>query len=110
MAAGDVTIGGVSEGSIPSSDKRWVWGSVQLDGANPTPIDLSKYLSSIESYSLTHNANAAPGDDPTYITGAINAKVLEVYAWKNTGGTDPTLIASTNNAVVISFVAVGVKA
>lgn len=110
MAAGDVTILGVSEGSIPASDKRMIWGTVQLDGSNPTPINLSAYLSLVEAYSIEHNSAVAPGDDPTYFTGAISGATLNVYAWKNTGGTDPTLVASTDNATTLSFMIVGKRA
>ena len=32
-----------------------------------------------------------------------------VYAWKNTSGTDPTQVASTDNARLVNFIAVGAK-
>lgn len=105
MAAGDVTIKGHSGRAMRG--KKIVWGTVQLDGSNPTPIALAAYLTSIDSFAWSHVTSSAPGDDPTYFTHAISTTTVNLYAWKNTGGTDPTLVASTDNAAVISFIAIG---
>ncbi len=107
MAAGDVTVLGTDLGRLVRSH-RCVWGTVQLDGANPTPINLQRYLSSPTACFLSHVASASPGDDPMALTHAMNADgvTVDVYAWK-TNGTDPTLIASTNNTAVVSFIAIG---
>ena len=103
MAAGDVTIRGDTGRAIRG--KRIVYGSVQLDGSNPTPVNLAAYGSAVESAQVSLRQSTAPGDDPSWVSFDVSGAVLNVYAWKNTGGTDPTLVASTNNAAVIDFVA-----
>lgn len=51
---------------------------------------------------------SAPGDDPVLATHAISGTTVNVYAWKH-NGTDPTLVASTDNAAVVSFIAIGTR-
>jgi|SRR5581483_4523265 len=102
MAAGDVSIHGDSGRSIRGI--RIVTGTVQLDGGNPTPINLSAYgVQCLGGVVSIRNASA-PGDDPVVVTCNPSSATLNVYAWK-TDGTDPTLVASTDNAVVVDFVA-----
>ena len=84
-------------------------GTVVLDGGNPTDIDLSAYMSSLLAGVTSMSGSVAPGDDPSLITQqCAAASVLNIYAWKNTTGTDPTLVASTDSARVIDWFAVGV--
>jgi hypothetical protein len=82
-------------------------GEVTLDGSNPTNIDTG--LRGIVAAEVTQKTAVAPGDDPSAftVTYSESSGILSVHAWRNTGGTDPTLIASTNNTAVISVVAVG---
>jgi hypothetical protein len=70
-------------------------GAAALDGANPTPIATG--LSTIVSAGVTLRGTAAPGDNTSVLTCDYSGAdgTLNVYAWKNTGGTDPTLVAST---------------
>ena len=105
MAAGDVSV--LMTGGRQFRGKRMVVGTVQLDGANPTPVALAAYLSAIEGFQLTREGTAAPGTDPHQVTGAISGTTLNVYAWKPTGTADTALVASTNNAVVVHFIAWG---
>ena len=107
MAAGDVTIGGSYLDWHGFLGKGVVAGKVQLDGGNPTPIDLSAYFTSVEAAVVSMDGSVAPADDPSLITHAISGTTVDVYAWKNTGGTDPTLVASTNNSAVVGWIAVG---
>ena len=87
---------------------RTVYGEVTLDGSNPTTAvtGLSKVLGATASLKQA----TAPGDDPSWISVNYSGTDgnLDIYAWKNTGGTDPTLVASTNSTAVISWIAVGV--
>lgn len=80
-------------------------GTVTLDGSNPTPVTTG--LTTITAASVSLVSNAAPGDDPSWLSYDVSGGTLNVYAWKNTGGTDPTLVASTNNTAVIGWIAVG---
>lgn len=83
-------------------------GVVTLDGGNPTPVVTG--LNAIVGAAVSLKAAATPGDDPTSFSvdfgGAVAAGTLNVYAYK-TDGADPTLVASTNNAAVVSWVAWG---
>ena len=106
MAAGDVII------LVDYRNKgfRFMGGTVTLDGANPTPVDLSAYMSSMLAGVTNMSGSVAPGDDPSLITQQVAAaSVLNVYAWKNTSGTDPTLVASTDNARLVDWVAIGIE-
>lgn len=79
-------------------------GEVALDGSNPTPVTLP--FSNVDSVALTLKGGTAPGDNTSILTYAVVGNVLNIYAWKNTGGTDPTLVASTGTETV-SFQVVG---
>ena len=106
MAAGDVTIHHQSGRSLRGW--RVITGTVQLDGSNPTPVALASYMKTLKGAQVSLISSAAPADDPSWLSYDITAPAtLDVYAWKNTGGTDPTLVASTNNTFVVSFVAWG---
>lgn len=68
-------------------------GEAALDGSNPTPIvtGLTTCIAAIACL----KGSAAPGDNTSVLTTLIGTADFDVYAWKNTGGTDPTLVAST---------------
>lgn len=94
-------------GGVANDLKTFV-GEVTLDGSNPTPVDTG--LRGIVGAIVMQKSTATPGDDPSAFTVDYSAAlggVVNVYAWKNTGGTDPTLVASTNNAAVVVVMAVG---
>ena len=104
MAAGDVVI----TMNVRTEGYRLMAGTVVLDGSNPTPVDLSLYMASVAFGIANMDGSVAPGDDPDYVTSnAAAAAILNVYAWKNTGGTDPSLVASTDNARLIDWFAAG---
>jgi hypothetical protein len=87
---------------------RMIAGEVTLDGSNPTSVVTG--LSPVRSATVTLKSSATPGDDPVTFTvdygGAVPDGQLDIYAWKH-NGTDPTLIASTNSAAVVNWVAYG---
>lgn len=93
--------GGVAVGTLSGV----AGGTVTLDGSNPTPVATG--LTSITSAQVSLKATAAPGDDPSWLSCDWSGGTLNIYAWKNTGGTDPTLVASTNNTAVVSWTAFG---
>lgn len=88
---------------------RMVAGEVTLDGSNPTSVTTG--LTTITSAVAVFKQATAPGDDPVDLTvdygGSVPAGRLDIHAWKNTGGTDPTLVASINNSAVVSYIAFG---
>ena len=113
MAAGDVIITrdfvlGRGEQGCP----RFVFGTVVLDGGNPTPIALANLLSAIDGCGATIEGSVATGADPNQISVVINGTTLDIYAWKvTTGGAagNPTEIASTDNARLVQWWAQGPK-
>ncbi len=81
-------------------------GTVTLDGSNPTVAATG--LATIVAAVACIKSAVALGDDPVAVsvdyTGANGT--LNIYAWKH-DGTDPTLVASTNNAITVDWIAVG---
>lgn len=77
-----------------------------LDGSNPTPIATG--LATIVAASVQLRGTAAPGDNTSVLTTDYTGidGTLNVYAWKNTGGTDPTLVASTGTET-FDWIAIG---
>lgn len=108
MAAGDVTI--VRDVMFDRHNVRLIVGTVVLDGGNPTPIELSGYLASVDMAVVSMDGSVAPGADPVVITSSVTGTLVNVYAWKATtagAGGNADLIASTNNARLVSFFAIG---
>lgn len=98
-AAGVPYVGGVAAGY------KLARGTITLDGSNPSTA--ASGLTTIISCTVDGPAAAAiPGDDPMGAVPFINSTNLDVYAWK-TDGTDPTPVASTNNAAVFYWTCVG---
>jgi hypothetical protein len=75
-----------------------VGGTVALDGTNPT--DVVTGLSAISSAIAVLQGSSAPGDNTSVLTVAVSGGTLSIYGWKNTGGSDPTLVASTGTETV----------
>lgn len=108
MAAGDVTIEFDSGRGEMRRQQRLVAGVVTLDGGNPTPVALASYFREVKGCVVSWRASAAQGLDPTTVTAVVSGTTVNVYAWKVTGAGDTTLIASTNNDNLASFVAWGI--
>lgn len=68
-------------------------GVVALDGSNPTTI--AHGMKTCAGGVATIEGNSAPGDNTSVLTVKVNGANVEIYAWKNTSGNDPTLVAST---------------
>lgn len=68
-------------------------GEAALDGSNPTPITTG--LTTCSAAVAQLKGSAAPGDNTSVLTCVIGTADFDVYAWKNTSGTDPSLVAST---------------
>lgn len=90
-----------------NQNARTISGEVTLDGSNPTPVVTG--LSKIDGAQVSLKSATTPGDDPSWLSVDYGTDgTLNIYAWKNTGGTDPTLVASTNNTAVVCWTAQGV--
>jgi hypothetical protein len=68
-------------------------GETALDGGNPTPV--AHGLTTCVAFVATLKGTAAPGVGTSILTANINGANVDVYAWKVTSNTDPTLVAST---------------
>lgn len=79
-------------------------GSAALDGSNPTPIATG--LTTIVGAVVTLRGTSAPGIGTSVLTTGISGATLNVYAWKVTDATDPTLIASTGTET-FDWIAIG---
>ena len=76
-----------------------------LDGTNPTPVITG--LATVVSIVTTLSGTAAPGDITSVMSAAVGASgTAQVYAWMNTAGTDPTLVASTGTEI-FNWIAIG---
>lgn len=91
-----------------TGDYRILWGTVTLDGTNPTPVTLTNYVQSIDFGVANIIATASPGDDPTQVCVSVAAAVLNIEAYK-TDGSDPTLVDSADNSTEIAWFAIGPK-
>lgn len=84
---------------------KFAAGSTALDGSNPTPVTTG--LTTVSYFVPVLQGTSAPGDSTSVLTvGAKSGGSVDVYAWKNTGGTDPTLVASTGTES-FDWIAVG---
>jgi predicted RecA/RadA family phage recombinase len=81
-------------------------GGAALDGGNPTPIATG--LTTIVAAFVQLRGTAAPGDNTSVLTTDFTGSdgTLNVYAWKNTSGSDPTLVASTGTET-FDWIAIG---
>lgn len=105
--SGEPVIAAVGAGQTLIGSFRVARGTVTLDGANPSSATTG--LVTIDACAIGHKRNDTPGDDPSYFTTFTSAVAgrLDVYAWKNTSGTDPTLVASTDADDVVDWVCFG---
>ena len=81
-------------------------GSTALGGSNPTTVVTG--LATVVAFVCSLDGAVAPGDNTSVLTSHNNATPgsVDVYAWKNTGGTDPTLVASTGTET-FNWIAIG---
>lgn len=96
------------DGTLEFEDKATVLdhGTATLSAAGYASVTTN--LSSVVTCSLGL-VSTAPGDDPVMVTGlwTAGAATLELFGWKNTGGTDPTLIRSTTASVKVGYICAG---
>lgn len=108
MAAGDVVL--LANVDI-GGGLRLLTGTVTLDGGNPTPVQLSSYISAVQVGQATIQGSTATGADPNQVSAVANGTALDVYAWKvTTGGAagNPTEVASTDNARLVNWLVIGI--
>lgn len=101
------TVTGVVQSAANAAGYRIARGTVTLDGTNPTTAATG--LTTIVAATVSLKSATAPADDPSWLSHNYTGSDgnLDIYAWKNTGGTDPTLVASTNNTATVDWIAIG---
>lgn len=87
-----------------AAGKKLAFGSAAFDGSNPTSV--AHGLTTVVAVVTNLQGAVAPGDNTSVITYNVNGANIDFYAWKNTGGTDPTLVASTGTET-FSWIAIG---
>ena len=75
-------------------------GTTALDGSNPTSVTTG--LSVLASCQVHQDTSVAPGLGPITFTviRTATAGQLDIYAWKATSASNPTLVASTSSDTV----------
>jgi hypothetical protein len=79
--------------NVQMNETRVLGGEVALDGSNPTVIPTGS-LRGVVSVTLSLRSSA-PGLGTSVLTYNIVGSRVDVYAWKATSASNPTLIAST---------------
>lgn len=87
-----------------AADYRIARGSQALDGSNPTPVATG--LTTVVAFVASLRGAVAPGVDTSVLTHAVSGATVNVYAWKPTSNSNPTLIASTGTDT-FDWIAVG---
>lgn len=82
-------------------------GTITLDGTNPSSATTG--LAAIIACAVVDKRSVAPGDEVLMFTTITTATAgqLDVYAWMNTSGTDPTLVASTDSNDLVDYICIG---
>lgn len=92
-----------------ANNGKLFYGEVALDGSNPTPIPIA--FRQVDAVGVLIKGAVTPGDGASVVTydvvsNADGSKTVNLYAWQNTGGTDPTLAASASTFTV-SYLVLG---
>lgn len=93
-----------ANGFIRGGTAAIVGGVTALDGSNPTPVVTG--LTTVTGFAATLTGSAAPGVGTSVLTYIIASGTVNVYAWKPTSNSDPTLVASTGTET-FAWIAVG---
>jgi len=83
---------------------RVAFGTVALDGSNPTSV--AHGLGTATAAMAQVVGSTAPGDGTSMCTCVVNGANIDIYEWRNTSGSDPTLVASTGTETVM-WIAIG---
>ena len=81
-----------------SSNVKIISGELALDGGNPTPISVKGKMTKVVAVILTQKEAVAPGvlgQVLTYNVAVATPQIVNVYSWKPTSNSNPTLVADT---------------
>lgn len=91
-------------GEYNREGKEILTGTVDLDGANPTPVTTG--FTTIDHVHVALTGSTAPGVSTTTFSWEADGNVVNIYAWKPTGSGNATMVASDGTETV-SYVIVG---
>lgn len=77
-------------------------GTVVLDGTNPTSVEIAD-VDTLQGAVVSLEGTAAPGVGTSVLTYQVDSGTLNIYAWKVTSDSDPTLVASDGTETVSYF-------
>ena len=69
-------------------------------------VEITTEFATIDSVAVTQKIGTAPGDGSATFTYDVTANVVEIFAWKTTSGSDPTLVAGTVE-VDVGYIIIG---
>ena len=84
--------------------RKMVYGTVALDGSNPTTVATG--LRVIDAVLLSLTGSVAPGLSTSSLSYTTSGGTLSIYAWEPTGAGDTTLVAS-NGTETVAYVVIG---
>jgi hypothetical protein len=90
--------------NVQMNETRVLGGEVALDGTNPTVIDTGR-LRGVVSVALSLRSSA-PGLGTSVLTYQVVGSRVDVYAFKATSASNPTLIPSTGTET-FSYTVIG---
>ncbi|MCK9596490.1 hypothetical protein M0R19_04860 [Candidatus Pacearchaeota archaeon] len=101
--ANEVGLGNFTQATTFNGLVAWGAGVLGTTGS----LDVTTGITSLIHIEASLIKSTSPGDGPyTFSYGTHTAGVVRIYAWCNTSGSDPTLIAGTAS-IDISWLAIG---
>lgn len=96
------------DGTLEFEDKATVLDHGTATVGVSGSVSVTTNLSSNVTCVLTLD-RVSPGDDPVMVTGlwTTGSSTLDILVWKNTSGTDPTLVPSTVGSVTVGYICAG---
>ena len=82
-----------------TSNVHQVFGTVALGGTNPTDVTIPS-MTTILWAGATLNIAAPPGDNTECLGVSWSGNTLSIEGYKNTSGSDPTLVDSDGTETV----------
>lgn len=92
---------------IPGSPLKFAFGTVALDGSNPTPV-VTGLTTILVAFSSINDATAeGSGDGLKSLQNTFSGGTLSIYGMESISATDPTLVATSDAVTEVNWVAIG---
>jgi hypothetical protein len=93
-----------------NTGERMFYGTVALDGSNPTPVTVAGVSGEEEikvAFCGLLNTGTPPGDNTCDVACSWSGLTLNIEGYATTSGSDPTLVDSTGTETVAYWGIVG---